>query len=71
MDLRLRAQTLRGFVYTLKKDREFSRSFLCVSEHCLPPLGRLRAVQEVPPEGAERALSVTADAVPAPPEGDP
>ena len=26
---------------------------------------------EVPPQGAERALSVTADAVPAPPRGEP
>ena len=26
---------------------------------------------EVPPKGAERALSVTAKAVPAPPEGEP
>ena len=37
-----------------------------VGQSHLPlPLG------EVPPQGAERALSVTAKAVPAPPEGEP
>ena len=33
--------------------------------HLPLPLG------EVPPQGAERALSVTAKAVPAPPKGEP